>query len=103
MQQLIVLSKGFVTLHISSYIKLSNNNIYVITIDITLKTRFKNTMSCDIKFLFVCLAFDFCRFCVIIRFFIPPTTADDLRLRRILSITFFGLSLFFRKSQYFLF
>ena len=29
------------------------------------------------------LAFDFWRFCVIIRFFIPATTANDLRLRRI--------------------
>jgi len=26
------------------------------------------------------LAFDFCRFCVVIRFFIPTTTANDLRL-----------------------
>ena len=29
------------------------------------------------------LAFDICRFCVVIRFFIPATTANDLRLRRI--------------------
>ena len=29
------------------------------------------------------LAYDFCRFCVVIRFFIPATTANDLRLRRI--------------------
>ena len=29
------------------------------------------------------LAFDFCRFCMVIRFFIPATTANDLRLRRI--------------------
>ena len=29
------------------------------------------------------LAFDFCRFCVVIWFFIPATTANDLRLRRI--------------------
>ena len=29
------------------------------------------------------LAFDFSRFCVIIRIFIPATTANDLRLRRI--------------------
>ena len=62
MQQLIVLSKGFVTLHISSYIKLSNNNIYVITIDITLKTRFKNTMSCDMNFVNFVLAFGFVDF-----------------------------------------
>ena len=29
------------------------------------------------------LAFVICRFCVVIRFFIPATTANDLRLRRI--------------------
>ena len=29
------------------------------------------------------LAFYFCRFCVVIRFFIPATTANDLRLWRI--------------------
>ena len=29
------------------------------------------------------LAFDFCRFCVVIRFFIPATTANDLQLQRI--------------------
>ena len=29
------------------------------------------------------LASDFCRFCVVIRFFIPATTANDLRLRKI--------------------
>ena len=34
------------------------------------------------KFIFI-LAFDFCRFCVVIRFFRPATTANDLRLRRI--------------------
>ena len=35
-------------------------------------------------FFFLFLAFDFCRFCVVIRvFFIPATTANDLRLRRI--------------------
>ena len=34
-------------------------------------------------FCFVFLAFDFCRFCELIRFFIPATTANDLRLRSI--------------------
>ena len=29
------------------------------------------------------LAFDFCRFCVVIRFFYPATTANELSLRRI--------------------
>ena len=29
------------------------------------------------------LVFDFGRFCVVIRFFIPATTANDLRLKRI--------------------
>ena len=28
------------------------------------------------------LACDICRFCVVIRFFIPATTANDIRLRR---------------------
>ena len=32
---------------------------------------------------FFCLAFDFCQFCVVINFFIPATTANDLWLRRI--------------------
>ena len=36
-----------------------------------------------ISILFYFLSFDFCRFCVIIRFFFPATTANDLRLRRI--------------------
>ena len=40
------------------------------------------------------LAFDFCRFCVIIRFFIPATTANDLRLRRIFYPRFYPLHLF---------
>ena len=57
-----------------------------------------------IRFLF--LAFDFCRFCVIIRCFHPrhngqwPPTLKGF-LSQILSITFFVLSLFLRKSQYF--
>ena len=52
------------------------------------------------------LAFDFCRFCVVIRFFHPhhngqwPPTSKDF-LSQILSITFIFLSLFLRKSQYF--
>ena len=33
------------------------------------------------KFFF--LGFDYCRFRVVIRFFIPATTANDLQLRRI--------------------
>ena len=33
---------------------------------------------------FLCfLAFNFCRFCMVICFFIPATTANDLRLQRI--------------------
>ena len=50
------------------------------------------------------LAFDFCRFCVVILFFIPSTTANDLRLRflfQMLSITFLSYLNFLRKSQYF--
>ena len=43
--------------------------------------------------IFFFLAFDFCQFCVVIRFFIPATTAIDLRLKgllyQILSITLF--------------
>ena len=52
----------------------------------------------------ICLAFDFCRFCVVIQFFHPrhngqwlPTSKDFLS--HILSITF--IFLFQRKSQYF--
>jgi len=45
-------------------------------------------------FLNVFLAFDFCRFCVVIRFFHPATTANDFEgfLSQILSITFTFLS-----------
>ena len=38
------------------------------------------------------LAFDFCRFCVVIMFFIPATTANDLRLRRIFYPRFYLFS-----------
>ena len=52
------------------------------------------------------LAFDFCRFCVVIRFYHPghngqwPPTSKDF-LSQILSITFIFLSWFLRKSQFF--
>ena len=45
-------------------------------------------------FLIIFLAFDFCRFCVVIRFFIPATTANDLRLLRIFYPRFYPLHLF---------
>ena len=52
------------------------------------------------------LAFDFCRFCVVIRFFIPATTANDLQLQKdflsqILSITFFIPILILQKEPVF--
>ena len=37
---------------------------------------------------------NFCRFCVVIRFFIPATTANDLRLRSIFYPRFYPLHLF---------
>ena len=40
------------------------------------------------------LAFDFCRFCVVTRLFIPATTANDLRLWRIFYTRFYPLYLF---------
>ena len=40
------------------------------------------------------LAFDFCRFCVVIRFFIPATTANELRLQRIFYLRFYPLHFF---------
>ena len=40
------------------------------------------------------LAFDFCRFCVVIRFFHPATTVNDLRLRRIFYPRLYPLHLF---------
>ena len=40
------------------------------------------------------LAFDLCRFRVVIRFFHPATTANDLRLRRIFYPRFYPLHLF---------
>ena len=56
---------------------------------------FSATFSMPTDYIF--LAVDFCRLCVVIRFFIPATKANDLRLRRIflsqiLSITFIFLS-----------
>ena len=45
-------------------------------------------------FFFLILAFDFSLFCVIIRFFIPATTANDLRLRVIFYPRFYPLHLF---------
>ena len=43
---------------------------------------------------FIFLASDFCRFCVVSRFFIPVTTANDIRLRRIFYPRFYPLHLF---------
>ena len=40
------------------------------------------------------LPFDFCRFCVVIRFFIPATMANELRLQRIFFPRFYPLHLF---------
>ena len=58
-----------------------------------------------ISIFFLKIAFDFCRLCVVIRFFIPATTANDLRLRRIFIPDvihyFFVLFKFFRNNQYF--
>ena len=56
------------------------------------------TMSPSLPFF---LAFDFCRFCVVIDIFMPATTTNDLGLQkdfhpRFLSITFFVLSRFLR-------
>ena len=45
-------------------------------------------------FLLIFLAFDFCRFRVVIPFFIPATTANDLWLRRIYYPRFYLLHLF---------
>ena len=43
---------------------------------------------------FIFLAFDFCRFSLVIGFFIPATTANDLQLRRIFCPRFYPLHLF---------
>ena len=48
----------------------------------------------SLLFYIIFLAFDFCLFCVVIRFFIPATTANDLRLRRIFYSRFYPLHLF---------
>ena len=55
---------------------------------------------------FFIFSVDFCQFCVVIRFFFPATTANDLRLWRIFYPRFYPLHLFsylnsLRKSQYF--
>ena len=44
------------------------------------------------------LAFDFCQFCVVIRFLIPATTANDLRLRRISIPDFIHYIIFYLNS-----
>ena len=46
------------------------------------------------QFFIYFLAFDFCQFCVVIRFFIPTITTNDLRLRRIFYHRFYPLHLF---------
>ena len=50
--------------------------------------------NCLIKDFWVFLPFDICRFCVVIRFFHPATTANDLRLQRIFYPRFYPLHLF---------
>ena len=51
------------------------------------------TQSTLYYFIIYFLAFDWCRFCVVIRFFIPTTTANDVRLRRIFYPRFYPLHL----------
>ena len=46
------------------------------------------------SFFVLFLAFDLCGFCVVIRFFHPATTANNLRLRRIIYPRFYPLHLF---------
>ena len=46
------------------------------------------------SFFSVFLAFDFCRFCVVIQFFHPATTVNDFRLRMIFYPRFYPLHLF---------
>ena len=72
------------------------------------KVSIGQRMSCQVKScqvevqelnrcVFLCvfiLAFDFCRFCVVIRFFHPATTVNDLRFRRIFYPRFYSLHLF---------
>ena len=69
---------GF-TFQVCMYIcaKLVNNN--------SLKNFKKKKMRFTVQPIFKTffLAFDICRFCVVIRFFFPATTANDLRLRMI--------------------
>ena len=50
--------------------------------------------NCLIKVFCFFLPFDICRFCVVIRFFHPATTANDLRLQRIFYPRFYPLHLF---------
>ena len=54
----------------------------------------KKLVCLPVGFLFCFLVFDFCRFCMVIRFFIPATTANDLRHRRIFYLRFYPLHLF---------
>ena len=58
---------------------------------------FKKLITCSLLLyilMYFISSFDFCRFCVVIRFFIPATTANDLRLRRIFYPRFNPLHLF---------
>ena len=69
-------------------------------------TYYKHTPQYAIWSILFFVAFDFCRFCVVIRFFHPhhngqwPPTSKDY-LSQILSISFIFLYKFLRKSQYF--
>ena len=84
----------------------TNNVCVIIEFSITIIKIVINLIKKRIVFFVLFLAFDLCRFCVVIRFFHPhhngqwPPTSKDF-LSQILSITFIFLSKFLRKSQYF--
>ena len=72
----------FIKFQVDSLFVTCTNMVYRLIIIIA-NVYFSNLRQRFIYVLFF-LAFDFCRFCVVIRFFfIPATTSNDLRLRRI--------------------
>ena len=78
--------------HVISTLGITNTAYVVLNQDADATiSQFTIVVYCTSIF-FLNLAFDFCRFYVVIRgFFIPATTANDLRLRRIFYPRFYPL------------
>ena len=82
--------RGYLVLHKVATVFLFAISIFLLS-PITFKRRViynnfshKSTIATCLNqsFFLYFLTFDFCQFCVVIRFFIPATTANDLQLRK---------------------